>query len=175
MSFVQILINFIAGFVLVMAVMPKSIEYFKKLKFGQVEREEGLESHKQKGGTPTMGGIVFILCSVLVVYILNFSYFQNPYIHLITFAFVGYGLVGFIDDYLIVVRKTNEGLKPLYKYTLQSVVAILFYILAQQFIPEFDTIIQIPLLHMNIDLGWFYPVLVYFMFTAESNLSLIHI
>ncbi len=50
MSFVQILINFIAGFVLVMAVMPKSIEYFKKLKFGQVEREEGLESHKQKGG-----------------------------------------------------------------------------------------------------------------------------
>lgn len=169
MSFVQILINFIAGFVLVMAVMPKSIEYFKKLKFGQVEREEGLESHKQKGGTPTMGGIVFILCSVLVVYILNFSYFQNPYIHLITFAFVGYGLVGFIDDYLIVVRKTNEGLKPLYKYTLQSVVAILFYILAQQFIPEFDTIIQIPLLHMNIDLGWFYPVLVYFMFTAESN------
>ncbi len=169
MSFVQILINFIAGFVLVMAVMPKSIEYFKKLKFGQVEREEGLESHKQKGGTPTMGGIVFILCSVLVVYILNFSYFQNPYIHLITFAFVGYGLVGFIDDYLIVVRKTNEGLKPLYKYTLQSVVAILFYILAQQFIPDFDTIIQIPLLHMNIDLGWFYPVLVYFMFTAESN------
>ena len=77
MSFVQILINFIAGFVLVMAVMPKSIEYFKKLKFGQVEREEGLESHKQKGGTPTMGGIVFILCSVLVVYILNFSYFQK--------------------------------------------------------------------------------------------------
>ena len=169
MSFVQILINFIAGFVLVMAVMPKSIEYFKKLKFGQVEREEGLESHKQKGGTPTMGGIVFILCSVLVVYILNFSYFQNPYIHLITFAFVGYGLVGFIDDYLIVVRKTNEGLKPLYKYTLQSVVAILFYILAQQFIPEFDTIIQIPLLHMNIDLRWCYPVLVYFMFTDESN------
>ena len=169
MSFVQILINFIAGFVLVMAVMPKSIEYFKKLKFGQVEREEGLESHKQKGGTPTMGGIVFILCSVLVVYILNFSYFQNPYIHLITFAFVGDGLVGFLDDYLIVVRKTNEGLKPLYKYTLQSVVAILFYILAQQFIPEFDTIIQIPLLHMNIDLGWFYPGLVYFMFTAESN------
>ncbi len=169
MSFVQILINFIAGFALVMAVMPKSIQYLKKLKFGQVEREEGLESHKQKGGTPTMGGIVFILCSVLVVYILNFSYFQNPYIHLITFAFVGYGLVGFIDDYLIVVRKTNEGLKPLYKYTLQSVVAILFYVLAKQFIPEFDTVIQIPLLHMNIDLGWFYPVLVYFMFTAESN------
>lgn len=169
MSFIQIVINFIIAFIVVLAVMPKSIQYLKKLKFGQVEREEGLASHKIKGGTPTMGGTVFILCSVLVVYILNFKYWNNPYIHLLTFAFVGFGLVGFIDDYLIVVRKTNEGLKPLYKYGLQSIVAIIFYILAKMFIPEFDTAIQIPLLHTEIDLGWFYPVLVYFMFTAESN------
>lgn len=169
MVFLQIVINFIVAFVLVMAVMPKSIQYLKKLKFGQIEREEGLESHKAKGGTPTMGGIVFILCAVLVVYILNFSFFQNPYINLLTFAFVGYGLIGFLDDYLIVVRKTNEGLKPIYKYALQSVMAIAFYMLAKYFIPDFDTSISIPLLHMNVDLGWFYPVLVYIMFTAESN------
>ena len=169
MVFLQIVINFIVAFVLVMAVMPKSIQYLKKLKFGQIEREEGLESHKAKGGTPTMGGIVFILCAVLVVYILNFSFFQNPYINLFTFAFVGYGLIGFLDDYLIVVRKTNEGLKPIYKYALQSVMAIAFYMLAKYFIPDFDTSISIPLLHMNVDLGWFYPVLVYIMFTAESN------
>ena len=169
MVFLQIVINFIVAFVLVMAVMPKSIQYLKKLKFGQSEREEGLESHKAKGGTPTMGGIVFILCAVLVVYILNFSFFQNPYINLLTFAFVGYGLIGFLDDYLIVVRKTNEGLKPIYKYALQSVMAIAFYMLAKYFIPDFDTSISIPLLHMNVDLGWFYPVLVYIMFTAESN------
>ena len=169
MVFLQIVVNFIVAFVLVMAVMPKSIQYLKKLKFGQIEREEGLESHKAKGGTPTMGGIVFILCAVLVVYILNFSFFQNPYINLLTFAFVGYGLIGFLDDYLIVVRKTNEGLKPIYKYVLQSVMAIAFYMLAKYFIPDFDTSISIPLLHMNVDLGWFYPVLVYIMFTAESN------
>ena len=169
MVFLQIVINFIVAFVLVMAVMPKSIQYLKKLKFGQIEREEGLESHKAKGGTPTMGGIVFILCAVLVVYILNFSFFQNPYINLLTFAFVGYGLIGFLDDYLIVVIKTNEGLKPIYKYALQSVMAIAFYMLAKYFIPDFDTSISIPLLHMNVDLGWFYPVLVYIMFTAESN------
>ena len=169
MVFLQIVINFIVAFVLVMAVMPKSIQYLKKLKFGQIEREEGLESHKAKGGTPTMGGIVFILCAVLVVYVLNFSFFQNPYINLFTFAFVGYGLIGFVDDYLIVVRKTNEGLKPIYKYALQSVMAIAFYMLAKYFIPDFDTSISIPLLHMNVDLGWFYPVLVYIMFTAESN------
>jgi len=168
-AFFQILIAFIVAFAFVVVVMPKSIRYLKKLKFGQVEREEGLDSHKAKGGTPTMGGIVFIICSVLVVYILNISYFKNPYVHLLTFAFVGFGLVGFIDDYLIVVRKTNEGLKPLYKYALQSAVAIVFYILAMKFIPDFDTAISIPLLHMEIDLGWFYPILVYFMFTAGSN------
>lgn len=169
MIFVRVLINFVVGFVLVMVVMPKSIEYLRALKFGQVEREEGLESHKHKGGTPTMGGVIFILCSVLTVYLLNFSYFKNPYVHLMTFAFVGFGAVGFLDDYLIVVKKTNEGLKPLYKYALQSVFAIAFYFLAKAFIPDFDTSISIPLLHMNVDIGWFYPILVYFMFTAESN------
>lgn len=169
MIFFRILINFIVAFILVMVAMPKSIQFLKKLKFGQVQREEGPESHKHKGGTPTMGGIVFIVCSVIAVYVLNFAFFQDPYINLMTFAFVGFGLVGFIDDYLIVVRKTNDGLKPLYKYGLQSVVAIGFYFLAKTFIPDFDTAITIPLLHIQLDLGWFYPVLVYFMFTAESN------
>lgn len=169
MVFLRIVLNFLVGFILVLAVMPKAIQYLKKLKFGQVEREEGLQSHKAKGGTPTMGGIVFILCAVVVVYILNFTSLNNPYIHLLTFSFVGFGLVGFIDDYLIVVRKTNDGLKPLYKYTLQSVVAIAFYILAKFFIPGFDNAISIPLLHIEIDIGWLYPILVYFMFTAGSN------
>ena len=169
MVFLQVLINFLVSFALVMVAMPKSIEFLKKLKFGQVEREEGLESHKVKGGTPTMGGIVFILASVITVYVLNFSYFTNPYINLITFAFVGFGLVGFLDDYLIVVKKTNEGLKPLYKYALQSVVAVGFFILAMLFVPDFDTTLHIPLIHLEINLGILYPVLVYFMFTAESN------
>ena len=169
MVFIQVLLNYLVAFLLVLFVMPKSIKYLKELKFGQVEREEGLESHKSKGGTPTMGGVVFILASVITIYVLNFSYFTNPYINLITFAFVGFGLVGFIDDYLIVVKKTNEGLKPLYKYALQSVVAIVFYILAYYFIPDFDTSITIPLLHVDVNLGWFYPIFVYFMFTAASN------
>ena len=169
MIFIQVLINFLVSFALVMVAMPKSIQFLKKLKFGQVEREEGLESHKVKGGTPTMGGIVFILASVITVYVLNFSYFTNPYINLITFAFVGFGLVGFLDDYLIVVRKSNVGLKPAYKYALQSAVAVIFFMLAVYFIPDFDTTITIPLLHMEVNLGILYPVLVYFMFTAESN------
>ncbi len=168
-EFIKIVLNFIVAFILVMVVMPKSIQYLKKLKFGQVEREEGLESHKSKGGTPTMGGAVFILSAVIVFYVLNISAFSNPYVNLLTFAFVGFGLIGFLDDYLIVVRKSNEGLKPIYKYALQSVLAIAFYLLAVKFIPDFDTVITIPLVHIDVNLGWFYPVLVYFMFTGGSN------
>ena len=164
-----IILNIFISFLLVIGIMPKAISYFRKLKFGQIEREEGLASHKSKGGTPTMGGIVFILCSILTVYILNFSFITNPYINLITFAFLGYGLIGFLDDYLIVVKKTNDGLSPKQKYGLQSVVAILFFILAKLFIPNFSSIITIPLINFELDLMWIYPVFVYFMFTATTN------
>ena len=86
-----------------------------------------------------------------------------------TFSLLGFGIIGFIDDYLIVVQHSNKGLKPSYKYAMQSVVAIAFYFLAKKFLPNFSTEIIIPIAHISVNLGWFYPVFVYFMFTAESN------
>ena len=169
MNALNIILNIALSFLLVVGIMPKAISYFRKLKFGQVEREEGLESHKSKGGTPTMGGIVFILCSILTIYALNFSFITNPYINLITFSFLSYGLIGFLDDYLIIVKKTNDGLSPKQKYGLQSIVAILFFILAKFFIPDFSSVITIPLINFELDLMWIYPVFVYFMFTATTN------
>lgn len=169
MNTLNIILNIALSFLLVVGIMPKAISYFRKLKFGQVEREEGLESHKSKGGTPTMGGIVFILCSILTIYALNFSFITNPYINLITFSFLSYGLIGFLDDYLIIVKKTNDGLSPKQKYGLQSIVAILFFVLAKFFIPDFSSVITIPLINFELDLMWIYPVFVYFMFTATTN------
>lgn len=169
MNTLNIILNIALSFLLVVGIMPKAISYFKKLKFGQVEREEGLESHKSKGGTPTMGGIVFILCSILTIYALNFSFITNPYINLITFSFLSYGLIGFLDDYLIIVKKTNDGLSPKQKYGLQSIVAILFFVLAKFFIPDFSSVITIPLINFELDLMWIYPIFVYFMFTATTN------
>lgn len=169
MNTLNIILNIALSFLLVVGIMPKAISYFRKLKFGQVEREEGLESHKSKGGTPTMGGIVFILCSILTIYALNFSFITNPYINLITFSLLSYGLIGFLDDYLIIVKKTNDGLSPKQKYGLQSIVAILFFVLAKFFIPDFSSVITIPLINFELDLMWIYPVFVYFMFTATTN------
>ena len=157
-----LMISFIVALALVLVAMPKVIPYLHKLKFGQVEREEGLASHKKKGGTPTMGGVVFIIATVIAAYICHYQNFMNPYVNLLTFALVGFGLIGFIDDYLIVVQHSNKGLKPSYKYAMQSVVAIAFYFLAKAYLPNFSTEIIIPIAHISVNLSWFYPVFVYF-------------
>lgn len=168
-NFLRLLLAFILGLVLVVIAMPKVIPFLHKMKFGQVEREEGLQSHKAKGGTPTMGGIVFIAAAVIATTIINYKYLASPVLWLTTLMLVGYGTIGFIDDAIIVVKKHNQGLPAWLKYLAQSVLAVTFYFLAKQFVPGFTSVITVPLLHSTIDIGWLYPVLIYFMFTATSN------
>ena len=100
--------------VIMLVIMPGLIDYLHKIKFGQTEREEGLASHKKKNGTPTMGGLAFIIVPTLVYVIGSFftPFKLDMNTMIILLAFVGYGVVGFIDDYIIVVQKNNEGLKP---------------------------------------------------------------
>ncbi|WP_249028810.1 phospho-N-acetylmuramoyl-pentapeptide-transferase [Tannockella kyphosi] len=167
--FINLLASFIISFLVVLVAMPKVIPFLHKMKFGQVQREEGMESHKAKGGTPTMGGSVFILSTLLVACILNYKDITNPILLLLCFVTLGFGLIGLLDDALIVVKKKNDGLSAKMKYALQSLIAIAFYFLAKEYVPGFDTIISIPFFHINVDLGYAYPVLVYFMFTATSN------
>ncbi|WP_286073400.1 phospho-N-acetylmuramoyl-pentapeptide-transferase [Faecalibaculum rodentium] len=155
--------------ILMLVIMPGLIRYLHRIKFGQTEREEGLESHKKKNGTPTMGGIAFILVPVLV-YILG-SFFLpdmalNQNILIVLLAYVGYGLIGFLDDYIIVVKKDNAGLSPAAKFTLQAVLAVMFFLIYRS---GSSTEIWIPLINRYIDLGWAYFLLVVLMFTAETN------
>lgn len=154
--------------VIMLLIMPGLIDYLHKIKFGQTEREEGLASHKKKNGTPTMGGLAFIIVPTLVYVVCSFftPFKLDMNTMIILLAFVGYGVVGFIDDYIIVVQKNNEGLKPKYKYLLQSILAVVFFLL---YCRNSTTDIWIPLFDITIDLKWFYFILVYFMFTAETN------
>nr|WP_075877274.1 phospho-N-acetylmuramoyl-pentapeptide-transferase [Merdibacter massiliensis] len=160
------LVAFIASLVITLLVMPGVIRYLHKIKFGQTEREEGLASHKVKNGTPTMGGLVFIIVPVLVFAILQLDALRQNNIQIVILAYLGYGLIGFIDDYLIVVKKNNDGLKPGVKFAMQSVLAVVFFLLYQA---SASTEIMIPILDIHFDLGWFYFFLVFIMFTAESN------
>ena len=154
--------------VIMLLIMPGLIDYLHKIKFGQTEREEGLASHKKKNGTPTMGGLAFIIVPTLVYIIgsLFTSFKLDMNTMIILLAFVGYGVVGFIDDYIIVVQKNNEGLKPAHKFLLQSILAVVFFFLYRT---SSTTDIWIPIFNVTIDLSWFYFILVFFMFSAETN------
>lgn len=158
----------IVSFALTALVMPRLIQYLHKLKFGQTERAEGLASHQSKTGTPTMGGMAFIVVP-LVIYAV-FSCFMpglwNLNAAIVWIAFIGYGLIGFIDDYLIVVKKDNAGLSAKMKFGLQAVLAIIIFLMYHS---SNSTAILIPGVGMSIDLGWFYFLIVFFMFTGSSN------
>ncbi|MEG0422964.1 MAG: phospho-N-acetylmuramoyl-pentapeptide-transferase [Erysipelotrichaceae bacterium] len=151
---------------LTLVVMPLLIPFLHRIKFGQSVRDEGPASHKAKNGTPTMGGIVFVLIPVLVLLVLDFKAFASKQLLLIVLAYLGYACIGFIDDYIIVVKKNNEGLKPSIKFLLQSILAVVFYLFYQSMA---STSVLIPLFNITIDIGHLYFVLVFIMFTAESN------
>ncbi len=164
------LISFAITYLCVILVMPKLISFLHKIKFGQTERKEEnfLESHLEKNGTPTMGGLAFIIVPILIYgfFCLTPLVSFDFYVLIIILSFAGYGIIGFIDDYIIVVKKDNTGLKPKYKFAMQSVLAIVFYIL---YTLNMDTNLWIPVAHISIPIGILYFVLIFVMFTAESN------
>lgn len=118
-----IMIPVLIAFALSALMGPVVIPFLRKLKMGQTEREEGVKSHLKKAGTPTMGGII-ILVSVAVTSVLYIK--DYPKIIPILFVTLGFGLIGFLDDYLKVVMKRSDGLFPKQKMALQILVTAVF-------------------------------------------------
>ena len=172
-NFLKLIFAFGVGFVLVLIAMPRVIPFLHKMKFGQVEREEGLASHKVKNGTPTMGGIVFVLAAILgtaiSTLVFDIKIIFNPELILTTIVLVGYSLIGLIDDALIIVKHSNKGLPPLAKLLAQIALAIICYFYAMNFIPGFTSVVTIPLVDISIDFKYLYPFLILIMFAGESN------
>ena len=119
----QVVIPVLISFVLSLVLGPVVIPFLRKLKMGQTERVEGVQSHLKKAGTPTMGGAI-ILASVIITSL--FYVKDNPKIIPVLFLTVGFGLIGFLDDYLKVVMKRSDGLYPKQKMGLQIVVTAIF-------------------------------------------------
>ena len=119
----QVVIPGLISFVLSLVLGPVVIPFLRKLKMGQTERVEGVQSHLKKAGTPTMGGVI-ILASVIITSL--FYVKDNPKIIPVLFLTVGFGLIGFLDDYLKVVMKRSDGLYPKQKMGLQIVVTAIF-------------------------------------------------
>ncbi|MFR7537442.1 MAG: phospho-N-acetylmuramoyl-pentapeptide-transferase [Clostridium sp.] len=134
--FMPIIISFLISVVF----CPILIPFLRKLKFGQTEREEGPQSHLKKNGTPTMGGLV-ILASILLTSLIYIGKFTE--ILPVLFMTLGFGLIGFLDDYIKVVKKRSLGLTPLQKMALQFIVTGVFIYYYFK-IAGLDTSIKIP-------------------------------
>lgn len=119
----RIVVPVLISFALSVLMGPVVIPVLRKLKMGQTEREDGVKSHLKKAGTPTMGGVI-ILASIVLT---SLFYIKDyPKIIPILFVTLGFGLIGFLDDYLKVVMKRSDGLYPKQKMALQILVTAVF-------------------------------------------------
>ncbi len=157
------------GFLLATAFGLFMVPLLKRVKVGQ-RINVYVEAHRGKAGTPTMGGLIFIIPTILTILILlatgKIEYSTNLFI--VIFVFVSYSAIGFLDDFLSIKRNTNKGLTQFQKLFLQFIVALIFYILFREF-TDGDSYLRISALNINWNLGWFYGVFILLLLVGSSN------
>ena len=143
------------SFVLTLLIGRFLIPELRKLKAGQEIREDGPTWHKSKAGTPTMGGIMFILGAGVTVFILGWSFMlEGVFWHLYVYLFaLIFGLIGFVDDYRKVRQHQNEGLTARQKFILQLAAAVVFLVL-MRYEGLLTNDLYIPFLNMSFTINW---------------------
>ncbi|SDF07232.1 phospho-N-acetylmuramoyl-pentapeptide-transferase [Sporolituus thermophilus] len=153
------------AFVIALAVGPLVIPVLRRLKFGQSIREEGPQRHYAKAGTPTMGGVIIL--AALIVPTLVFAG-ESAEVWLALFVTVGHGVIGFVDDFIKVVRKRSLGLKARQKLLGQIVMAIALAYIASTYFGR-GTDLWVPVTGINIDFGPLYYVLIFLVLVGTTN------
>jgi len=163
----------VTAFALSMLLGPWMIRRLRDFHVGQIVRQDGPATHKAKGGTPTMGGLL-ILASVFIPTLL-WADLTNPYIWIAVLATAGFGAVGFVDDYLKVARRSHHGLFARYKligqFAVAALVGISLIVLAKHQPPLYSTRLIFPFFKSWIpDLGWYYIpfAMVVLVFTSNA-------
>ncbi|MBO8176432.1 MAG: phospho-N-acetylmuramoyl-pentapeptide-transferase [Bacillus sp. (in: Bacteria)] len=163
-----LLFTLLMAFLIAVLLSPIFIPFLRRLKFGQSIREEGPKSHQIKSGTPTMGGIVILISIIISTLLMTMKYSKpSVEIYLLLLVTIGFGLLGFLDDFIKVVMKRNLGLTSKQKLFGQIVNSVIFYIVFQQH--DFSTVITVPLIDWSIDLGHFYVLFIIFWLVGFSN------
>ncbi len=159
-------VTMVIGLIASMLFGPIFIPLLIKLKFGQSIREIGPKWHQKKSGTPTMGGIIFILALIVAV-LANFRRIDANVL-LLLFCSLGFGLIGFLDDFIKVVLKRNLGLKAWQKLALQIIVSVVFVLVGiEKGILSFS--INIPFTDICWNMGWLYIPFAIFVLLATTN------
>lgn len=162
----EIVWSLLIAFAISVILSPFVIPFLRKLKVGNTERTDGVESHLKKNGTPTMGGLI-ILISVLITSLLFIG--RYPRIIPILFLTLGFGIIGFLDDYLKVVLRRSDGLLPKQKFILQIVITTIFVIYILVVDPD-CLLIMLPFTGgMYFDCVWVTVPLVYLVVLGTVN------
>lgn len=161
-------ITLIVSFLITIILAPIVIPYLRRMKFGQSIREEGPQSHHKKAGTPTMGGLIFLASIIISTLVLSFYFDQLTTQSIVLLVIlVGFGVIGFLDDFIKVVLKRNLGLTSIQKLIGQILIAVIAYFLLKQ--GPFDTTIEIPFTQMELALGQLYIAFLVFWLVGFSN------
>lgn len=157
----------VTAFLLAFVLTPLLIRKLQQIRLGQRIREDGPGHHVTKAGTPTMGGLLILFAVVLAT--LLWADVTNRYIWLVVFATVGFGIVGFLDDYLKFIHGRSKGLSVPQKLLLQIILALgigLFF----YFSPAYSTELSVPFFkEIHPDLGWFYIPFAILVIVGCSN------
>ena len=160
-----IMLGFLSSAVLGLFLVPA----LKKLRVGQKISIFVGESHRRKEGTPTMGGLIFIIPTILVTLALlitdKVSYTSN--LGIVLLVFIGYGCIGFLDDFLSIRKGDNEGLTVYQKLIMQVLIAIGFFYIYMRSGGQTSWVVGT--LHIDLELGWLYGLAILFVLVGASN------
>ena len=164
-SILSLMIGFIAAVIVGLILIP----FLKRINFGQRISEYVGESHRKKEGTPTMGGIIFIIPTVLgIAYLVMSGKVEMTYnLGIVLLVFVFYAFLGFLDDFLSIKRGKNEGLTVSQKFIGQIIIALLFFAIYMKF--NGDTSFVVTTLGINIELGFVYGIFILLFMVWFSN------
>lgn len=163
------ILGLMLGFVLALIAGFILIPLLKKLHIGQSVSHLINARHLKKDGTPTIGGLIFIIPTILIMLLLYFrkSVELTHNLVILMFVFLSYGLLGFVDDFLKVRYHNNKGLPTLVKLALQTVIAIVFYIIFKN--NGGESTLVITSLGLNINLGWAYGLFILMVLVGTTN------
>ncbi|CAM3575212.1 phospho-N-acetylmuramoyl-pentapeptide-transferase [Marinicrinis lubricantis] len=168
MEFSAIMLTMGVSFLLAVIVGPLFIPLLRRLKFGQQIREEGPQAHLKKKGTPTMGGIIIMLALSLAYF--RFGGHRSMEFYILLVASLGYGLIGFLDDYIKIVFKRSLGLTARQKMLGQLIFAVIVCVMLYRI--DHNTDLIIPGLDLHIPLGWlYYPFVILFMMGMSNAVN----
>lgn len=164
-AMLAMMIGFLSSVIFGLILIP----ILRKVKIRQKVSTYLEKTHKKKEGTPTMGGLIFIIPTIFAVLMMllfkKLDFSENLFI--VLFVFVAYALLGFLDDYLIIKRHSNEGLTEIQKLAGQLVIALVFFYIFMK--TGREPVLDIYTLGIKIDMGWFYGIFLLFILVAGSN------